>query len=74
MNNGQVTDSGNRYCERLGLPLPDLDAAVTHPDLKLTHLLALALLEAGGPLTLEAIAERLAARVLDRRLRVRLTG
>ncbi len=68
MNNGQVTDSGNRYCRRLGIPLPDLDAAVTHPDLKLTHLLALALLEAGGPLTLEAIAERLARLALQPRL------
>jgi len=61
-------DSDNRYCRRLGIPLPDLDAALTKPDLTLTHLLALALLEAGGPLALEAIAERLARLALPTRL------
>ena len=61
-------DSDNRYCQRLGIPLPDLDAALTKPDLTLTHLVALALLEAGGPLTLEAIAERLARLALPPRL------
>ena len=61
-------DSDNRYCRRLGMPLPDLDAALTKPDLKLTHLMALALLEAGGPLSLEAIAERLARLALPPRL------
>ena len=61
-------DSDNRYCRRLGIPLPDLDAALTKPELTLTHVLALALLEAGGPLTFEAIAERLARRALPPRL------
>ena len=61
-------DSDNRYCRRLGIPLPDLDAALTKPDLKLTHLVALVLLEAGGPLTFEAIAERLARLALPPRL------
>jgi len=61
-------DSDNRYCRRLGIPLPDLDAALTKPELTLTHLVALALLEAGGPLTLEAIAERLARLALPPRL------
>jgi hypothetical protein len=61
-------DSDNRHCRRLGIPLPDLDAALTKPDLTLTHLVALALLEAGGPLALEAIAERLARLALPTRL------
>ena len=68
MTTGQVSDSGNQYCERLGLSLPDLDAALTKPDLKLTHLMALTLLEAGGPLSLEAVAERLARLALPPRL------
>jgi len=68
MNDGQVTDPDNRYCQRLGIPLPDLDAALTKPDLTLTHVVALALLEAGGPLSLEAVAERLARLALPPRL------
>ena len=58
----------NRYCQRLGLPMPDLDTALTHPELKVAHLMALAVLEAGGPLSLEAIAERLGRLALPPRL------
>lgn len=68
METGQTTDSGNRYCARLGLPLPDLDAALTHPETKVADLMALAVLEAGGPLSLEAIAERLGRLALPQRL------
>ena len=68
MNDGQVMDSDNRYCRRLGIALPGLDAALTKPDLTLTHVVALALLEAGGPLSLEAVAERLARLALPPRL------
>jgi hypothetical protein len=58
----------NRYCDRLGLTPPDLAAAVTRRDVKLAHLMVLALLEAGGPLSLDAIAERLAHLPLPPRL------
>ena len=68
MDRGQDTDSGNRYRQRLGLPMPDLDAALRHPEVKIAHLMALALLEAGGPLSLEAIAERLGRLALPPRL------
>ncbi len=68
MNTDQAIDSGNRYCKRLGLPMPDLDTALTHPEVKVAHLMALAVLEAGGPLSLEAIAERLGRLALPPRL------
>ena len=47
METGHATDSGNRYCERLGLPVPDLDSALTHREVRVAHLMALAVLEAG---------------------------
>lgn len=68
METGHATDSGNRYCERLGLPVPDLDTALTHREVRVAHLMALAVLEAGGPLSLEAIAERLGRLALPPRL------
>lgn len=68
METGQVTDSGNRYCQRLGLPLPDLDTALTHPEVTVAHLMALAVLEAGEPLSIEAIAGRLGRLALPPRL------
>jgi hypothetical protein len=60
--------SGNRYCERLGVPPPDLTAAVTRRDVRLAHLIVLALLEAGEPLSFDAIAERLERLPLSPRL------
>ena len=68
MKTGQVADSGNRYCQRLGLTLPNLDTALTHPEVKVAHLMALAVLEAGKPLSIEAIAERLGELALPHRL------
>jgi hypothetical protein len=68
MKTGQVADSGNRYCQRLGLTLPNLDTALTHPEVKVAHLMALAVLEAGKPLSIEAIAERLGELALPPRL------
>jgi hypothetical protein len=59
----------NRYCQRLRLAPPDLEAALGSADVKLAHLMALALLEAGGPLPLEAIAARLGRLPLPPRLR-----
>ena len=61
-------DLGNLYRARLGLPVPDLDTALTHPEVKVAHLMALAVLEAGGPLSLEAIAERIGRLALPPRL------
>jgi hypothetical protein len=49
----------NRYCERLGLAVPNLSGAARNPETRLVHLLALALLEAGGPLSLDAVVGRL---------------
>ena len=67
-----MTDSAaapsNRYCDRLGLIPPDLAAAVMQRDVKLVHLMVLALLEAGGPLSFDAITERLARLALPPRL------
>ena len=68
MKTVHVAESWNRYCARLGLPTPDLDTAVTRPDVTIAHLMALAVLEAGGPLPLEAIAERLQHLALPPRL------
>lgn len=68
MKTRQATDSGNRYCQRLGLPMPDLDVALTHPEVTIAHLMALAVLEAGGPLSIEAIAGRLGRLSLPARL------
>jgi hypothetical protein len=68
METAQVTDSGNRYCQRLGLPMPDLDTALARPEVKVVHLMALAVLEAGGPLSTEAIADRLGRLALPPRL------
>jgi hypothetical protein len=65
---GQVADSRNRYCQRLGLPLPSLDTALTRSEVKVAHLMALAVLEAGRPLSLEAIAGRLGRLALPPRL------
>jgi hypothetical protein len=50
----------NRYCERLGIPVPDLETALRYPMLGIADLMALAVLEAGRPLSPEAIAARLA--------------
>lgn len=68
MDDASVSESGNRYCSRLGLPVPDLQAAARFSGVKLCHLMALALLEAGGPLTLDEIAERLGRLALPPRL------
>jgi len=68
MNPPAAADPANRYCRRLRLAVPDLDTAVKSPDVTIAQLMALAVLEAGGPLTLEAIAERLLRLALPPRL------
>jgi hypothetical protein len=49
----------NRYCQRLGITPPDLNVALANRELDLVHLMVLALLEAGRPLSLDAIVARL---------------
>jgi hypothetical protein len=68
MSTRQATDSHNQYCRRLGLPMPILDTALLHSDTRIAHLMALAVLEAGRPLSLDAIAERLGRLDLPPRL------
>ena len=63
-----AADPANRYCRRLRLAVPALDTAVKSPDVTIAQMMALAVLEAGGPLTLEAIAERLLRLALPPRL------
>jgi hypothetical protein len=62
-------ETANRYCQRLRLAPPDLQAALGNAEVRLVHLMALALLEAGGPMSLEAIAERIGRLPLPPRLR-----
>lgn len=51
---------GASYCERLGIPRPNLEAVAEDPRVKLFHLMVVALLERGEPMTLGEIADRLA--------------
>jgi len=51
----------NRYCERLGIPVPRVEDVVERGTAKLFHLMVVALLERGAPMTLDEIAERLEA-------------
>ena len=68
MDPPDAPDPPNRYCQRLGLAVPDLDTAVKSPDVTIAQMMALAVLEAGGALTLESIAERLLRLALPPRL------
>src|SRR4051812_50217164 len=49
----------NRYCERLGIAVPRVEDVATRGTAKLFHLMVVALLERGAPMTLDEIAERL---------------
>ncbi|HOC17939.1 MAG TPA: plasmid pRiA4b ORF-3 family protein [Vicinamibacterales bacterium] len=62
-------EAANRYCDRLHIPVPDLDVAVRYPTLSVADLMALAVLEAGRPLAVDEIAARLARLDLPTRLR-----
>jgi hypothetical protein len=68
MDTHPPADPPNRYCQRLGLPTPNLDAALARSDVKVIHLMGLAVLEAGGPLSLDEIAARLKQLALPPRL------
>ena len=49
----------NTYCERLGVPVPDLDEVLDRKQMKLFHAVIVALLERGGPMKLDELVERL---------------
>lgn len=49
----------NRYCERLAIPRPAVERFIGRHDMSLLRLIVLALLEHGGPLSMEEIADRL---------------
>ena len=51
----------NRYCERLGIAVPRVEDVAEPGTAKLFHLMVVALLELGAPMTLDEIAERLVA-------------
>lgn len=51
--------SPNAYCERLGVPVPDLDEVLDRKRLKLFHAVIVALLEHGAPMKLDELVERL---------------
>ena len=51
----------NRYCERLGIKVPRLEDSLAKRDARLFHLMVVALLEHGQPMTLEQIVARLEA-------------
>lgn len=60
-------EDGNAWCEELGVARPTVEALAMRPDAGTFGLLVVALLERGGPMTLEEVAERFAeARVADR--------
>ncbi|WP_437946123.1 hypothetical protein WME98_35690 [Sorangium sp. So ce296] len=56
-----MSPAQNRYCERLGIAVPRVEDVAAQGTAKLFHLMIVALLERGGPMTLDEIAERLEA-------------
>ncbi|XXY47234.1 hypothetical protein WME91_45245 [Sorangium sp. So ce269] len=54
-----MSPAQNRYCERLGIAVPRVEDVAAQGTAKLFHLMIVALLERGGPMTLDEIAERL---------------
>ena len=56
---GTTGPSGNPYCEKLEIPVPSVDTLASLSNISLFHLMVVALLEEGRPLSLDAIAERL---------------
>ncbi len=53
-----MTNVNNRYCEALGIGLPNLETAKQSSDANFYALLIVALLEKGEPITLQQAAER----------------
>ena len=58
----------NRYCQRLGIPVPCVEDVAGRPEVTLFQLVVVALLERGGPMTVDEIALRLDRAALPARL------
>ena len=56
-----VASETNHYCARLSLPAPRVEDFVGARNAKLFDLLVVAIIEHGGPISLEAVAKRLVA-------------
>jgi hypothetical protein len=54
-----MTDVPNTYCQRLGISVPRVEVVAQIPEVRLFHLVVVALIERGGPMTVDEIAERL---------------
>jgi hypothetical protein len=63
-----MTSIPNRYCQRLGISVPHVEDVAGRPEVTLFQLVVMALLERGGPLTVEEIAARLDRVALPERL------
>lgn len=63
-----MTSIPNRYCQRLGIPVPHVEDAARRPEVTLFQLVVVALLERGGPMTVDEIAARLDRGALPARL------
>ena len=63
-----MTSLHNRYCQHLGIPVPRIEDVAGRPEVTLFQLVVMALLERGGPMTLEEIAARLDRATLPARL------
>ena len=56
-----MSPPANAYCARFELAVPSLETVLARGQPKLLHLLVIALLEHGGHMSLQAVAERLGA-------------
>jgi hypothetical protein len=63
-----MTDVPNTYCRRLGISVPRVEVVAQIPEVRLFHLVVVALIERGGPMTVDEIAERLDRAALPARL------
>jgi hypothetical protein len=57
----------NTYCRRLGISVPRVEVVAQLPDVRLFHLVVVALLERGGSMTIDEIVERLERAALPAR-------
>jgi hypothetical protein len=64
-NGGKSMNSGNPYCDELGIDAPTVEDAAQSRDISSYGLLIAALLERGGPMTLREAARRIAAAGVD---------
>jgi hypothetical protein len=60
--------TSNRYCDRLRIPVPDLDEVAASSEASLFQLMVAALLERGAPMTFDEIAARVERLTLPPRL------